>query len=189
MKKTNQNNSQQFALAALLIGFAALSRLLPHPMNFTPMLAIAIFGGATLPRRLALAIPLAAMFLSDVALGYGFGPMNLVIYSCIAAGTLLGWSLRQKRTTALTLGAALGGSMLFFVVTNFVVWLGPMMAPPFDYPHTLAGLGKCYWMALPFFRNSLAGDLAWTTGIFAVYDAARAWGASRGANVREQLSL
>lgn len=188
MNKTNQNNSQHFALAALLISFAALCRLLPHPMNFTPLLAVAIFGGATLPRRFALAIPLGAMFLSDVALGYSFGPMNVVIYSCIAAGTLLGWLLREKRTMARTLGAALGGSMLFFVVTNFVVWLGPMMAPPFDYPHTLAGLGKCYVMALPFFRNSLAGDLCWTAGIFAVYDAARVWGASRSSKLRGRLS-
>jgi len=168
-----------YALASLLIALAALSRLLPHPANFTPVLAIALFGGAILPRRLALSVPLSAMFLSDLALGYGFGPMNLVIYGCLLAGVVLGWWLRQRRTLARTLGAALGGSLLFFVVTNFVVWLGPMMAPPFDYSHSFAGLVKCYALALPFFRNSLLGDLVWTGALFAVYDAARAWAKTR----------
>ncbi len=142
-------------------------------MNFSPVLAVALFGGATLPRRFAFAVPLGAMFLSDLLLGYGFGPMNAVIYGCFAAGAGLGWWLREKRTCKRTLGATLAGSTLFFLVTNAFVWLGPMMAPPFDYPHNLAGLLKCYTCALPFFRNSLAGDVCWTLGLFTAYDAAR----------------
>ena len=171
---TNKNDvSPNFALAGLLILMAAACRLLPHPMNFTPVLAVSMLGGAILPRRFALAIPLLALFLSDLALGYGFGVMNIVIYSCFTAGVGLGWMLREKRTLTRTLSATLAGSVLFFVTTNFVVWLGPMMAAPLDYPHTLAGLAKCYAMALPFFRNSLAGDVCWTLGLFALYDMAR----------------
>ncbi len=177
-----------YALASLLIALAALSRLFPHPANFTPVLAIALLGGAILPRRLALSVPLGAMFLSDLALGYGFGPMNLVIYGCLLSGVVLGWCLRGRRTAVGNLGAALGGSLLFFVVTNFVVWLGPMMAPPFDYPHTLAGLVKCYAMALPFFRNSLMGDLAWTGALFAIYDVARAWAKRQNASDNGRLA-
>ncbi|MCI0658612.1 MAG: hypothetical protein L0170_16285, partial [Acidobacteria bacterium] len=69
-------------MAYLLIALATICRLIPHPPNFTPVLAVALFGGATLPRRAALAIPLLAMLLSDLALGYPFGWMNLVVYGC-----------------------------------------------------------------------------------------------------------
>lgn len=177
-----------FALAGLLILLAALCRLLPHPMNFSPVLAVALFGGATLPRRFALAVPLGAMFLSDLALGYGFGPMNAIIYGCFAFGAILGWLLREKRDWKRTLGATLVGSTLFFLVTNWFVWLGPMMAPPFDYPHTFAGLLKCYTLALPFFRNSLAGDVCWTVGLFAAYDTARAWAGARAKTLGGRLA-
>lgn len=173
MNMNKNNSSTHLVLAGLLILMAAVFRLLPHPMNFTPVLAVSMLGGAILPRRLALAIPLLALFLSDLALGYGFGVMSIVIYSCFLAGVGLGWMLREKRTPLRTLSATLAGSILFYIVTNFVVWLGPMMAAPFDYPHTLAGLMKCYAMALPFFRNSLAGDVCWTLGLFALYDMAR----------------
>jgi hypothetical protein len=175
----HKDNSLNLATAGILILLAAACRLLPHPMNFTPVLAVALFGGATLPRRLALAVPLGAMVLSDLALGYGFGTMNLVVYACFLAAVGLGWWLREKRTPGRTLGAALAGSLLFFVVTNFWVWLGPMMPPPYDYPPTFAGLVKCYVMALPFLRNSLAGDVCWTLGLFTLYDLARAWAARR----------
>ncbi len=175
----NKNNSLNFAIAGVLILLASACRLVPHPMNFTPVLAVALFGGATLPRRFALAIPLGAMLLSDLALGYGFGPMNAVIYACFLAAVGLGWLLREKRTWGRTLGATLAGSLLFFVATNFFVWFGPMMPPPYDCPHTLAGLVKCYVMALPFFRNALAGDMCWTLGLFALHHAANVWAATR----------
>lgn len=175
----NKDIALHIALASILILVAAACRLLPHPMNFTPVLAVAIFGGATLPRRLAFAVPLGAMLLSDLALGYGFGMMSVVVYACFFAGVGLGWWLREKRTMGRTLIGALAGSALFFLVTNLFVWLGPMMPPPFDYPHTLDGLLKCYAMALPFLRNSLAGDVCWTLGLFALYDLVGAWAATR----------
>lgn len=178
----NEKKSQMqmnYGIACVLVLLAALCRLLPHPMNFTPVLAVAIFGGATLPRRLALVVPIASLFLSELALGYGFSAMSLIVYTCFAAGVWLGWRLREKRTFTRTLGATLAGSLLFFVVTNFFVWLGPKMPPPYDYAHTLAGLVKCYVMALPFFRNALVGDVCWTLGLFALYDAARLWAATR----------
>lgn len=177
----HNEKSMNYAIAFVLVLLAALCRLVPHPMNFTPVLAVALFGGATLPRRISYAVPLGAMLLSDLALGYGFGKMNVVVYGCLLAGVAMGWLLRDNRTLGRTIAATLSGSLLFYVVTNFVVWLGPPMPPPFDYPHTFAGLVKCYVMALPFFRNALAGDVCWTLGLFALFDAARLWASRRNA--------
>lgn len=154
-----------------LILLAAAGRLAPHPPNFAPVLAVALFGGAMLPRRTAWTVPLLALVASDVALGYGFSWINAVVYGCFLAVVGIGWWLRSRRTWGRTLFAAFAGSVLFFLVTNFAVWL----APPFMYEHTAAGLVRCYAMALPFFRNSLAGDLFWTTCLFGLHELACAW--------------
>jgi hypothetical protein len=159
-----------------LILLAVACRLVPHPPNFTPVLAVALFGGAMLPRRVAWVVPLVAMFVSDVALRYPFGWMNLVIYGCFLAAVWLGSFLRGHRTWGRTAAATLAGSVFFYLATNFAVWL----APSFLYEHTAAGLVRCYVMALPFFRNSLAGDLFWTGALFGLHDLARAWTKSRG---------
>jgi hypothetical protein len=135
--------------------------------------AVALFGGAMLSRRAAWAVPLLAMVASDVALGYPFGWMNGVVYGCLLAGVRLGMWLRRRRTWGRTAAAALAGSVLFYVVTNFAVWVGSSM-----YEQNAGGLVRCYLMALPFFRNALAGDLFWTTALFGLHDLARAWARS-----------
>ncbi len=168
-------------MAYLLIALATICRLIPHPPNFTPVLAVALFGGATLPRRAALAIPLLAMLLSDLALGYPFGWMNLVVYGCSLSGALLGRLLVHRSTWRRRVAAALAGSVIFFVVTNFAVWLG---SEGF-YEHTLDGLVRCYVLALPFFRNSVLGDLAWSIALFGLHDLARAWTESRRRSAQE----
>jgi len=154
-----------------LIAMALLGRVLPHPDNFTPMLAVALFGGAMLSGGPAYVVPLLAMFASDLALGHSFGWMTLVIYSCFLIGVGLGQWLGKNRTSARTGLAMLCGSLLFYVITNFAVWILPDSQHTVGlYPRTLDGLIQCYWMALPFFRNSLAGDLFWTAMLFGVFD-------------------
>jgi hypothetical protein len=157
-----------------LILLAVVGRLVPHPWNFTPVLAIALFGGAMLPRRVAWVIPVGALFISDLALGYPFGWMSLVVYGCLLVGVCLGRLLSSRRTWSRTIVATLAGSVLFFIVTNFAVWAGLG-----SYPHTASGLFHCYVMGLPFFRNSLAGDVCWTVGLFGLYDLANAYVRSR----------
>lgn len=161
----------------VLVLLSALCRLLPHPPNFTPVLAVALFGGAHLPRRAAIAVPLLALLLSDLLLGYPFTGMNLVVYACFLSGVWLGTRVGTEPAWGRRLGAAASGSVLFYLVTNFAVWLSPEGM----YAHTLEGLLRCYVMALPFFRNSLAGDLLWTGALFGLHDLARAWVASRRA--------
>jgi len=162
----------KYGLVIVLIVMALAGRLLPHPDNFTPVLAVALFGGAMLTGGAALLVPLAALFLSDLALGHGFSWMTLVVYACFLAGVGLGRWLAKNRAWARTGLAAVGGSLLFYAVTNFAVWALPGAHAPL-YARTLDGLIECYWMALPYLRNSLAGDLFWTAVLFGVFDLAR----------------
>jgi hypothetical protein len=151
-------------LALALIALAVVGRAIPHPPNFTPMLAVALLGGATLRGRLAYAVPIGAMLLSDLLLGHAFSRMTLVIYACMAAGTALGVLLQAGRGWGRTGLAAMSGSVLFYLVTNFTVWVGSQTL----YAHTATGLLHCYVAALPFFRNALAGDLFWTAFLFGI---------------------
>jgi hypothetical protein len=142
----------------LLVLLAALSRLIPHPLNFTPIGAMAIFGGACLAdRRLALLLTLSAMFLSDLFIGLHI--MTPVVYGSFALNVLLGRWLRSRRTVLSTAAITLLGSIQFFVVTNFAYWL-------VYYPPTAEGFASCYVAALPFFQNTLLGDAVFATALF-----------------------
>jgi hypothetical protein len=153
------NHSRLVALVSAIAAAAAL-RLVPHPPNFTPIGAMALFSGAYLGRRgAALVAPLAALFLSDLVLGFYHG-MGTVYFS-VALIVVLG-SLALRRTSPLRVGiAAVSSSVLFFVVTNLGMWLFSGF-----YPQTLAGLEACYVAAIPFFQNTLAGDLFYATLLF-----------------------
>jgi hypothetical protein len=161
-------SAEQLVVGAMIIGAAAL-RLVPHPPNFTPALAIALFGGAHLAsRRVALAVPLLAMAVSDLALevlfGRGVHALMPVVYGCMAAAVGVGLALRGGGKPAWVALAALGASVLFLVATNFAVWMTTGW-----YPMTLAGLVECYVAAVPFFRNTLAGTLVYSAALFGGY--------------------
>jgi hypothetical protein len=150
-----------------LILLAAFTRVLPHPPNVAPITALALFGGVYLDRKLTFVVPLLAMLIADYFIGF-HSTMAWVYSSFIAIGFIGLW-LRNHRGVVSTIGASLAGSILFFVVTNYGVWMGSMQT----YPHTAAGLAACYTAALPFFRNTLLGDLAYTGILFGAYEAAR----------------
>ena len=150
-----------------LILAAALSRLIPHPPNVAPITALALFGGMYLDRKHTFIVPIAAMFVSDLFLGF-HGTMIWVYSSFVAIGFIGLW-LRDHRSVGSTIGASVAGSTLFFIVTNFGVWLGSSQT----YPHTVAGLLECYTLALPFFRNTLLGDAGYVALLFGLYELAR----------------
>lgn len=140
---------------AFMILAAAASRLLPHPHNFTPMAAIALFSGAHLRDwRAAFLVPLGAMFLSDLVIGLHV--LMPVIYSSFALIVCIGFWLRRRSTVARIATASLAGSVLFFLVTNFACAL----------PRSLEGLLDCYADGIPFFRNMLLGDAFFNTVLF-----------------------
>jgi len=141
---------------------AAATRLLPHPPNFTPIAAMALFGGAYFASPLAgFAVPLSAMLLSDLLLGFGPHPVMPFVYSSFAFTVCLGRWLRARRSPLAVGAAAVSGSLVFFVATNLGVWLVGNL-----YPLTLDGLVTCYIAAIPCFRNTLAGDAFYTVVLF-----------------------
>lgn len=167
----------KYRLAFALIAIAALIRLLPHPPNFTPIGAIALFGAAYFSRQwLMLAIPFAALFLTDLFINniiyrelYG-NQFTLItswwIYVAFALVMLagMGW-LAKKVNGSRVLGASLSASAIFFLVTNFSVWAESGM-----YPKTAAGLAACYTAGIPFLGNTVLGDLFFSAAMFGVYE-------------------
>ncbi len=152
-------NSRILVLLSAIVGAAAL-RLVPHPPNFTPIGAMALFSGAYLGRRwLAFAAPLGALLLSDLVLGFYHG--QATVYFSVALIAMIGMAALERRS-ALRVGlAAIASSILFFVITNFGMWLFSGF-----YPRTMAGLEACYIAAIPFFQNTVAGDLFYATLLF-----------------------
>ena len=154
------NHSRLLAILTAVIVAAAL-RLVPHPPNFTPIGAMALFSGAYLAHRwLALAVPLAAMLLSDAVLGFHSGMP--FVYGSVALIVLIGWFGLKRVSSLRVVAAALISSVLFFVVTNFGTWAVSGM-----YPMTLSGLAACYVAAIPFFQNTVVGDLFYSGVLFA----------------------
>lgn len=149
-------------LAAILtaIFVAAALRLVPHPPNFSPIGAMALFGGAYFGRRaLAFAAPLGALLLSDAVLGFHSG--MAYVYGSVALVVIIGWAVAKRRTALTIAGAAVASSVLFFAITNFGTWATGEL-----YPQTLSGLIACYVAAIPFFQNTLAGDLFYSAVLF-----------------------
>jgi len=164
-----------FVLSVILAG--AAMRLVPHWPNFTPIAAIALFGGAYMSKKyLAFIIPLAALFLSDLLLGF-HNTMPAVYISFVITVALGMYMLRNPKILNV-LGASITSTVLFFLITNFAAWLGS----PF-YPQNFAGLMESYIAGLAFFNNgtygisflmnSLLGDLLYTGIFFGAFYLAR----------------
>ncbi|HKJ33661.1 MAG TPA: DUF6580 family putative transport protein [Balneolales bacterium] len=150
-----------------LIVLAAVARLLPHLPNFTPIIAIALFGGAYFAdKRLAFAVPFAAMFASDLLLG--FHSTMIFVYIGFALAVGLGMLIRNQISILTVGGAALAGAIIFFLITNFGVWLTGMM-----YPMTFQGLIASYAAGIPFFRYSILGDLIYSGVLFGAFEYAK----------------
>lgn len=151
--------ARYLVLMGIILAAAAL-RLVPHPPNFTPIAAIALFGGAHFSdRRTAFLVPLAALLIGDLMIG--FHVTMPVVYGSFALVVGIGRWLRSRQGVVPVTGAVLASSALFFILTNFGVW-----ALLSSYPKTLAGLGACYTAAIPFFGNTLMGTAFYTAALF-----------------------
>jgi hypothetical protein len=156
-------NRQRFLLLTGMVLLAVLSRLIPHPPDFAPIAALALFAGAEFGhKREAFIVPLAAMFLSDLILGLHF--LIPLIYGTFALIVGLGFYLRNRQNVWTITGMSVAGATLFFVVSNLGVWALGIFHP--IYPMTLAGLLQCYLAAIPFFWNTLLSDLLYAGVLF-----------------------
>jgi hypothetical protein len=167
-------NIEKWLLVAALVLVPVACRQIPWFPNAMPVSAVALFAGAWFRDwRLMLGIPLLTRLLSDLMLGYETASASevLVIYACLAFSVACGWLVRNQRQQPLpVLTSCLASAVVFFLVTNFGVWLAstPNLGP-FYYPPTLAGLARCYEMAWPFFRGTLVGDIVYTGVLFGGY--------------------
>lgn len=169
--KEHCNYARAAVLTALVFGAAAL-RIAPHPMNFTPIGAVALFGGAYFPnKRAAGAVPMLSLLAGDIFVG--FHPLLAAVYASFLINVALGyWLCRAKRGAnpsprpgglPLRVGAAtVVGAIQFFLVTNFAMWVSAIGS----YPKTASGIAQCYIAGLPLFWNTLAGDAFYSALLF-----------------------
>lgn len=152
----------RFLLATLLVVLGVVCRVVPHPLNFAPIGAIALFAGATYTsRRAAILVPLVTMFIGDLFIG--LHSLMPVIYATYALIAVIGMLLRERRTSPIHVaGGATLSAVLFFAITNFAVWLTL-------YPRTADGFVQCYLNAIPFFDRTLMSDLVFSAIFFGAY--------------------
>ncbi|MBU4284992.1 hypothetical protein KKF60_00535 [Patescibacteria group bacterium] len=151
------------AIAFVVIG-AAL-RFAPHFPNFAPIAAMALFGGVYLNKKYALIVPIVAIFVSDLFIGFYDAKLMAGVYLSFILVGLIGLFIKKHKNIGTIIGGTVLGSVLFFLITNFAVWAFYSW-----YPHTLNGLSQCFTMALPFFRGTLIGDLFYVAILFGVYE-------------------
>jgi len=151
-------------LGLIFTAIAVISRLTPHPWNFTPVGALFIFSGFVLPRR-ALAVPFIAMLATDLVIGTYDWRIMAAVYGCYLAVVFIACSLKQRYAVSSVLITCLGGSLAFFFITNAAVWLWSGM-----YSTDFSGLMASYLAGVPFFRNSVGGDIFYTALFFGVYE-------------------
>lgn len=147
-----------------LVALAVVGRLVPHYPNFTPVAATALFGSFLLRRRFAIFIPLTAMLVSDLFIGFYEWKIMLVVYAALSFPILFGELLRRRLQVTTVAASSLAASVVFFTTTNFAVWFFGSM-----YSHGLKGLLECYAAGVPFFKYTLAGDAFWAASLFSAY--------------------
>lgn len=171
--------SSKLMIVLTMVLFASLTRLLPHPPNFTAVTAMSLFGASLLqPWWAALLVPTCSLVLGDllielilptgilkgwIADGQGFHSGCFLIYTTVLLITAMGFFLRKNVTPLRVASISCLGSLTFFLVTNFAVWAS---GGGLGYSFSFLGLFECYAMALPFFQYSLLGDLFYSTLLF-----------------------
>jgi hypothetical protein len=157
-----KNSTRPLAVGLVLLG--VLGRLTQH-MNFAPVGAVSLFAGARMRGWQAYLLPIALMAATDPLLhGYSFA--TPFVYASFLINVWMGSHLRRTEKPAWIGGLAAIGSVQFFLLTNFAVWVNPAQAM---YPHNFAGLGACFVAAIPFFRNTLLADLMYSAAFFGLY--------------------
>ncbi|MFH0791310.1 MAG: DUF6580 family putative transport protein [Candidatus Omnitrophota bacterium] len=148
------------AIALIVLGIS--TRFLPHVPNFTPVIAIALFGGYYLNRKYAVLVPLLLMVFSDIFLG--MHNTMFFTWGSVVLISILGITQKKNKSVLNVAGSSLASAVLFFAITNFGVWISGW------YPYTLGGVADCYIMGIPFFRATLLSTVVYSAVMFGAYE-------------------
>ena len=155
-------NPKTYTLIALIVA-VSLYRIFPHPHNIAPVMALALFAGTYFEKKwLAFTVPLISMFVADLFLG--LHNTFIFVYAAMALAVVIGFYLHNRVSSLKVIGATIGSSLVFFLISNFGVWLVSGY-----YSKSWAGLIECYTMALPFLQRSMMGDLLFSGVLFLSY--------------------
>ncbi len=164
------SSNQNFIRSAVVIGMMlliALTRLIPHPANFTAVMAVALFGGAKIKNKsFAVLVPIIVMLLTDMIIG--FHKLMPFVYGCIALTSFIGMYVEKKSSPLFIIGGSVIGSTIFYLVTNAIVWYHDPL-----HTQNVSGLLMCYNEGIPFYRNQLFGDLFFNFVLFGSYNLAK----------------
>jgi len=161
-------NQKQYLVVGSLIVLAIITRLVPHPFNFTAIGALALFSGSVIPnKKLAFLVPIVAMLITDAIIG--FHASMVPVYICFVAAVWIGMKMIRHINVLSVPAASISSSILFFLVTNLPFWYVDISL----YPLTWQGTIESYTAALPFFGNQIAGDMFYSTVLFGVYSVLR----------------
>lgn len=167
-KLASRINFLRPAFFAFLVLFGVMHRYFDYPPNFSPIAAIALFSGFYTRKYWSFFIPIAILFLSDILfLGTYKIEIMFSVYFSLGAVSAIGILISRKKSLLNIFFGAFLGALLFFLVTNFSVWYFGNW-----YEHNLAGLARCFFLAIPFFKNSLMGDIFFTSIFFGIYELA-----------------
>ena len=147
-------------ILAAMVALGACARLLPHPWNFTPMVAIGLYAGAKSTKlRTGMFATLLALLLSDAVMGFYRGMWY--VYAATLIPVLIGRFIRRKDAAAMIAAGSVLSGLSFFLTTNFMLWATGTL-----YPHTPAGLASCFSAGIPFYQNQVLGDVLYTVVLF-----------------------
>jgi hypothetical protein len=181
MNLENENKNWIHPRAALVTGIvlaAAALRIAPHPLNFAPIGALALFGGAYFSsKRAAIVVPMVSLLVGDIFVG--FHALLLYVYASFLVSVAVGFWLRDNKSVSRIGTATIAGAIQFFLITNFAVWAASIG----NYPKTWSGLVACYAAGAPLFWNTVAGDAFYVVLLFG----AMAWAEKRFPSLREPL--
>ena len=163
LSKTGRILEISAAVGFIIIGI--LARLFPHAPNFTPIAAMGLFGAVYFNKRYAISVPLAAMLISDFLIGFYEWQLMAAVYGSFLLITIIGFWVRNNKSSYKVIAAAPLSSVVFFLITNFAVWA----FTPW-YAKTFTGLMQTFLLAIPFFKNTLLGDLFYVSLFFGSYE-------------------
>lgn len=158
-------NKKNILLILIVCAVALAARLIPHLPNFSPLASVALFTGVYAKSKKYIILPLIALFISDLFIGFYKFEIMLSVYGSLTLVGLLGTWLKKNKNFLNITTSALASSLLFFLVTNFAVWYFGTW-----YSHDLAGLAWCYTLAIPFFKATLLSDIIYSLIIFGAWE-------------------